>query len=346
MSPQLLFGFLFLSLSISMVLIVPFIGLLYKINFKRARQKTLDAFGNRTPIFDKFHADKAGTPVGGGMLVIAVVSVLLLVAMMILDWLELPITYNYQSSNSEVGVLIFTFLSFGLIGLYDDIKKFFGFEKTGFFGLRMRTKFLIQLVVALVIAWWLYSGLAISILNVPFLGTIDLGWLYVPFATLVIVSFANAVNITDGLDGLAGGVTLICLLGLWIISYSILDVPLSIFICLFIGSLISFVYFNVFPARIFLGDVGALSFGAVLAVIGLLLGKPLALVIIGGIFVIEVSSSLIQLVSKKFWHRKALPVAPIHLYLQKIGWQEPKIVQRFWLVQVILALFAVWVTLL
>ena len=346
MPSVLLFGFLFLSLCISMVLIVPFIHLLYQINFKRAKQKTVDAFGKRTPIFDKFHAHKAGTPVGGGILVLTVVSILFMLAMTLLDFFEIPITYNYQSQNAEVWVLLFTFWSFGLLGLYDDIKKFFGFEKSGFFGLRMKEKLLIQIMLALLIACTLYFSLSISILNVPFFGTFDLGWFYIPFAAFVIVSFANAVNITDGLDGLAGGSMLFCVIGLWLISATILDMPLSIFLVLFIGSLISFVYFNVYPARIFLGDVGALSFGAILAVVGLLIGKPIALVIIGGIFVLEITSSLLQLLSKKFRGRKLLPVAPIHLWLQKIGWPEAKIVQRFWLLQIVLTLFGIWITLL
>lgn len=346
MQAVLPFGFLFLSLSLSIVLSVPFINFLYRINFKRAKQKTIDAFGRPTPIFDRFHGHKAGTPVGGGILVIFLVSLLYVLAFPLLNLLEIELTYNHQNQAAEIYVILFTFLSFGVLGLYDDIKKFFGFKKTGFFGLRMPQKLTIQIILALIIACTLFFSLEISILNIPFLGTFNLGWLYIPFATLVIVAFANAVNITDGLDGLAGGSLLLSLLGLWIISFSILDGPLAIFIALFIGSLISFVYFNVFPARIFLGDVGALSFGATFAVIGLLLGKPIALIIIGFIFVLEISSSFLQLLSKKILKKKLLPVAPFHLYLQKKGWEEPKIVQRFWLMQIIFSLFGIWITLL
>lgn len=339
-------GLLFLAFCLSSVAIIPFINLLYKLNFKRAQQKTIDAFGKPTPIFDHFHAHKAGTPVGGGILVIVVVSILFVIILPLLEFFEFPVTFNYKNASSEVYVLLFTFLSFGLLGLYDDVKKFFGFKKTGFFGLRMPQKLCIQIILALIISGILYFSLGISILNIPFIGTLQLGWWYIPFATFVIVAFANAVNITDGLDGLAGGTLLFSLLGLWIISMSILDVPLSIFIGLFVGSLIAFIYFNIFPARIFLGDVGALSFGATFAVIGLLLGKPIALIIIGLIFVLEITSSFLQLLSKKFRHRKLFPVAPIHLCLQKIGWEEPKIVQRFWLIQIVFTLFGIWITLL
>ena len=340
-------GLLFLSFCLSAIAIIPFIDLLYKINFKRAKQKTIDAFGKPTPIFDHFNAKKAGTPVGGGILVIAIVSILFMIILPLLEFFEVPITFNHLNNpGTEISVLLFTFVSFGVLGLYDDIKKFFGFKKSGFFGLRMPQKLLIQIILGLIISFTLYFSLGISILNVPFIGTFELGWFYVPFATFVIVAFANAVNITDGLDGLASGTLLFSMIGLWIISMSILDVPLSIFIGLFIGSLIAFLYFNIFPARLFLGDVGALSFGATFAVIGLLLGKPMALVIIGAIFVLEIGSSFLQLLSKKIRHKKLFPVSPIHLYLQKIGWEEPKIVQRFWLIQIMFTLFGIWVTLL
>jgi phospho-N-acetylmuramoyl-pentapeptide-transferase len=114
------------------------------------------------------------------------------------------------------------------------------------------------------------------------------------------------------------------------------------FLALWIGSLVSFLYFNVFPARMFMGDVGALAFGATLAVVGLLLGKVIALGVIGFIFVFEITSSLLQLLSKRFRHKKLFSVSPFHLYLQRLGWEEPKIVQRAWLVQILLTLFGVW----
>ncbi len=340
-------GLLFLSFCLSAIAIIPFIDLLYRLNFKRAKQKTIDAFGKPTPIFDRFHAHKAGTPVGGGMLIIGIVSLLFIIILPLLNFFEIPITYNHlKNPDVEVNLLLFTFISFGLLGLYDDIKKFFGFKKSGFFGLKMRAKLLIQILLALIIACSLYFSLGISFIHIPLIGTLQMGWWYIPFAAFVIVAFTNAVNITDGLDGLASGSLLFSMIGLWIVSFSILDVPLSIFIGLFIGSLMAFIYFNVFPARLFLGDVGALSFGATFAVIGLLLGKPLALIIIGFIFVLEIASSLIQLVSKKLTGRKVFPAAPIHLWLQKLGWEEPKIVQRFWLIQIMFTLFGVWITFL
>jgi phospho-N-acetylmuramoyl-pentapeptide-transferase len=343
----LLLGLLIVSFLTTSIAIIPFINMLYSLKFQRAKQVTRDAFGKLTPIFDKYHQGKAGVPVGGGLLVVIVVSVLFAFVLPLIKLFGKDITSVYDSVDAEINILFFTFLSFAILGLYDDIKKFFHFEKEAFFGLRMKYKLILQIILGAIIASMMYLWLGISFVHVPFFaGVVELGWLYVPFATFVIVAFANAVNITDGLDGLAGGSLMISLFGLWFLSASFLDIPLSIFIALWLGSLISFLYFNVFPARMFMGDVGALSFGAALAVVGLLTGKVAALLVIGFIFVIEVLSSLLQLLSKKYRGKKLFPAAPLHLSLQKYGWEEPKIVQRAWLVQIMLTLFGVWLALI
>jgi len=204
----------------------------------------------------------------------------------------------------------------------------------------------LEILLAAIASFWLISDLKIDIFNLPFVGVIRLGYWYVPFATLTIISFANAFNITDGLDGLASGVLMIGLTAFWFISASILDTPLSIFIAIWLGSLIAFLYFNIYPARIFLGDVGALSFGATLAVVGLILGKAPVLVVIGGVFVVEVASSFIQLMSKKFLGKKTFAVSPFHLWLQLKGWPEPKIVMRMWVIAIVFAIFGLWLALL
>ena len=338
-----LLGLVLLSFFVISVLLVPFINILYRIKFQRQNQKTRDIFEERTPIFDKLHAHKIGTPLGGGALIIFVVSVLYLLVINIGPILGIERTAVYPYKK-EVQVLLFTFLSFGFLGLYDDLIKTFGIKRTKFWGLRFRYKFLIQWILALIVAWILYKNLGINLVNVRFFDVFNLGIFYIPFAAFVIVSFANAVNISDGLDGLAPGLLLISLVAFLIMSRSILDTTLSNFIGLLIGALIAFLYFNIWPARIWLGDVGALSFGATLAVCGLLLGKPIALAVIGGVFVIEVISSLLQLLSKKLRGKKLFEVAPIHLWLQNKGWEEPKIVFRFWLAQMIFATFGLWLS--
>ena len=337
----LLLGLLIFSFVITSISLVPFINLLYKLRFTRQDQTTKDAFGKKTPIFDKFHAHKQGTPVGGGFLLISVISILFFLLFPLAKYLGVFVTHVYPIKE-ELHIIFFTFISFGLLGLYDDIMKFFHFNKTGFFGLRMRHKFIIQWVLALIIASLLCFNLGIKIFYIPFFGTFDIGWLFIPIAATVIVAFTNAVNITDGLDGLASGVMMIALFAFWFLSASILDTPLSFFLALWLGGLIAFLYFNVYPARIWLGDVGALSFGATFAVVGLLLGKVMALIVIGGIFIAEMLSSLAQLLSKKFRKKKIFAAAPLHLLLQHKGWEEPKIVTRAILASIMLAIFGVW----
>ena len=341
----LLLSLLILSFIATAVLIVPFINLLYRLKFQRLHQVTRDALGKLTPIFNKFHRFKAGTPIGGGLLVIFVVLGLFGITFPLIRFFGVFITEVYSLSE-ELNIIFFTFCSFGLLGLYDDIMKFFNVKQTGFFGLRLRHKLIIQIALATVIASLLYFNLKIDIFYIPFLGVLHLNWLYITFAAGIIVFFTNAVNITDGLDGLATGLLMIALFAFWFLSASILDTPLSIFLALWLGSLIAFLYFNIFPARIFLGDVGALSFGATLAVVGLLVGKVAALFIIGGVFVAEFLSSLIQLASKKFRHKRVFPAAPAHLWLQNAGWEEPKIVMRAWLAGIMLAIFGAWLALI
>jgi len=340
----ILLGVVLFSWLVSSVLFIPFIQILYKLKLQRLHQITRDAFNKRTPIFDRFHRNKAGTPVGGGILIIAITTILFPMTLILLNYFWVPITSVYPMV-AEVKILLFTFLSFGLLGYLDDAKKTFAMEKK-VFGLRLRYKLILEILLALIISAWLYWDLKISIFYIPLLGTMHMGWWFIPFSTFIIISFANAFNITDGLDGLASGILMVALCAFWIVSASILDTPLSIFIAIWLGSLLAFLYYNIFPARIFLGDTGALSFGATLAVVGLILGKAPALFIIGFVYVVEVGSSLLQLVSKKLFGRKLFPAAPFHLYLQSIGWPEPKIVMRFWVISIVLSLFGLWLAFL
>lgn len=335
-------GFLIISFLVSAATIVPFINLLYHLKLQRQKQSTKDAFNLPTPIFDTFNRQKVGTPIGGGLLIIINTIILFLISFPILLYFWLPITSIYSSIGAELKVLLFSFSSFGLLGLYDDLKKIFFGKREKFFGLGLKSKLVFEIIFSLFIAYWLYSEGKIQIINIPFLGVFDLGPFFILFAAFVILAFANAFNITDGLDGLASGVLLISLLAFWVISNSILDTPLTLFIAIWLGSLIAFLYFNIYPARIFLGDVGSLSFGATFAVIGLLLGKTFSLLIIGGVFVAEIFSSFIQLLSKKYRGKKIMRVAPLHLWLQSRGWHESTVVFRMWLASIMLSIIGLW----
>jgi len=329
-----LLGFALLSAFITAILIIPFIDFLYKIKLRRQDQKTVDIFNKPTPLFDKFNCWKKGTPFGGGLLIILVVSIL---ALWSYGMFDIPI------NPWELFVILFTFISFGILGLYDDLKKLTNGNKFAFFGLRFRHKFLIQWILAFIIAFVLYSKLGYSFVFITGFGLVSIGFLFIPFAAFVIVSFANAFNIADGLDGLASGLLLICLGAFLAIASLQVGGTLGIFIAILMGSVASFLYFNIYKARIWLGDVGSMSLGASLAVIGLLTGKTLALAFIGGVFVLEIGSSLIQILGKKFLGRKLLPVAPLHLYFLHRGWDEPKVVMRAWLLGFFFAILGLYI---
>lgn len=336
-------GFIIFSFLITSILVVPFINLLY--HFRLTRRLEAPKKG-KIPLFDKLHDIKAGTPVGGGILIIFVVSLLFAILFPLASYLGIFIQTAFEL-RMELFVMFFTFISFGLLGLSDDLIKIFGTPKQGqigmWVGISRRNKFIIQLVLALFVGYLIHKELGIHILYIPILGKVlDLGALYVPFAAFVIISFSNAINITDGLDGLAPGLLLICLLAFGLIAGSALDTPLSLFIALWVGALIAFLYFNVWPARVFMGDTGALSFGAMLALSGLLTGNIIALVIIGGVFVIEIVSSAIQILGWKILKKPIFPLAPLHHGLLAIGWEEPKIVMRAWLAGLMLAIFGLW----
>ena len=330
------FGFAILSLFITVVLLVPFIDFLYRIKLQKQHDRHRDVFNQSIRLLDRLSAWKVGTPFGGGLLIILVVTLLSLWAYGLL---------GIDVKFWELFVLLFTFIGFGALGFYDDLRKIFN-THSGVFGLKLVHKFAIQWVLALIIGAVMYFQLGYSFVYVHWFGEITLGIIYIFFAAFVIVSFANAVNLSDGLDGLATGLLIICLVAFLAVAGAILDPFLSLFIAILLGSALAFLYFNIYKARLWLGDVGALSLGAVLAVIGLLTGRPIAIALIGGVFVLEVGSTLLQILSRHFFNRRIFPATPIHVYFVKRGWEEPKIVMRAWLLGVVFALLGLYIAFL
>jgi len=329
------FGFSILSLVITGILLIPFIDFLYKIKLQK-NQHHKDVFNQKIRLFDKLSTWKIGTPFGGGLLIIFVVTILTLWAYGL---------FNIDVKFWELFVLLFAFLGFGALGFYDDLRKIFNTTK-GVFGLKFVHKFVLQWALALIIGFIMYFQLGYSFVYVHWFGQITLGVFYTVFAAFVIVSFTNAVNISDGLDGLSTGLLIICLVAFLAMSGSTLDSFLSMFIAILVGSATAFLYFNIYKARLWLGDVGALSLGAVLAVIGLLTGKPISVALIGGVFVIEAGSSLLQMFSRKFFDKRIFPATPLHVYLIKKGWEEPKVVMRAWLLGVVFAILGLYIAFL
>ncbi len=293
------------------------------------------------------HALKAGTPTGLGILLVIVVAILfgLLFPISLLPKSTSALVSGYPVGR-ELAIIFVTFLGFGLIGLYDDVIKIFGFARSELFGLRRWHKFGLQWGVALASATMLYWGLGIHLIHVPILGTLQIGILYLPLAALLIVTFANAFDITSGLDALGEGLLMICLVAFWVIASAQLDQVLQLFIAVWIGSLMAGIYFTIHPARAFLGNASGMAFGATLAVVGLLSGKFVPLLVLGGAFLADGGSSLVQILAKHILKRRIFPIAPLHHWLELRGWEEPKIVARAWLLGLILGLFGLWLAVL
>ncbi len=322
-------GILLFSFVITAILIIPFIDFLFRLQLVHRSKFSKDE-----------SVEKLGTPIGGGVLLVVIICALFSFLYPILSRLGLYITSLYPIKE-ELNVIFFTFISFALVGLYDDIAKIFSFKPAKFLGLNVGIKTAVQVILSFIVSQLLYSNLAISIINIPFFGVLDLGWWFVPFSALIILFFTRGFDVADGLDGLASGVLLICLLAFWSISFSYLDTAISVFIALWIGSLIAFLYFNVYPARIWLGNSGSLAFGSTLAVVGLLLGKTGALLVVGGFFIISAVVQGLQLISIRVFNRKLLPTSPIHYLLLK-KWPEPKVVMRLWIISAIFAVLGLW----
>lgn len=329
-----LLGLVLLSFAVTSIFMVPFIDLIFYLKHK-FRGNLLESKKSDTPIHDKLMKSDISTPSGGGILLIAILIIL---------------SFGYglfsPGDKTDLKILLFTLASFGSLGLVDDVRLLITRRTGKFLGLGRKKILVIQLVLASIIAAMLYFTGGLNNIYISGFGNFVINSWYIPIAAFVIVSFANAYNISDGLDGLSAGLLLICLFAFLALTSRSLDLTLASFVGIWIGTLFSFLYFNIWPARIFLGDAGSFAFGAALAVVGLLTGRILALAIIGGMFVIIAFSSLIQILSKKFLHKKILPISPIHMYFKYIGWEEPKIVTRFWLAQGLFAIFGLWIALL
>jgi phospho-N-acetylmuramoyl-pentapeptide-transferase len=205
-------------------------------------------------------------------------------------------------------------------------------------GLRVRHRLLTYTAIALVAAWWFYSKLQWDQIHIPLDGNIHLGWLYIPFFAFVIVATQHSVNITDGLDGLAGG-TLLSAFGAYaVIAFGQGKIDLAAFCVAIIGALLAFIWHNITPAAFFMGDTGAMALGTALGIVAMLTNQPLLLPLIGAAFVVESLSVLLQVASKKLrGGKKIFQSSPLHHHLEVIGWGEPKIVMRFWVMSFVCA---------
>lgn len=314
---------LMLGFVLSIITGVILIPLLRKLHFGQSVSLTL---GER-------HLKKNGTPTIGGLIFIipTIVSLLLL-------WLRGSI-----EMTSNLTIVLFVFISYALLGLADDLLKIV-FKNNK--GLSIMFKLLMQTIIALVFFYiFIRNGgapeIRISAINLY----IYMGWTYGLFILFLLVGSSNAVNITDGLDGLAGGLSAIAFLayGLiawnttWLVGYQ----EIAIFCFVLIGSLLGFLVFNTHPAKVFMGDTGSLALGGSLAAIAILTRHELSLAVVGGVFVIETLSSLIQIIAIRKFHKKIFKMAPLHHHFEKLGWEENDIVKMFWIIGLILAMLMI-----
>lgn len=219
----------------------------------------------------------------------------------------------------------------GLVGLLDDVMNIRSFG--GVAGLRAKTKSLLIFLVSLIGGLWFYDKLGVDSISVPLIDSpVFIGWLVIPLFIFVLIATANAVNISDGLDGLAGGLSAVAFLTYAIIALLQGQGGVALFCMTMVGALLSYTWFNIYPARFFMGDSGSFALGTALAVVAMLTDTVLLLPIIGGVFVVEAGSSLIQILSKKLRNgKKVFKIAPIHHHFEAIGWPETKVTMRFWL---------------
>lgn len=301
-----------------------------------------------TPIFSSLHAEKAGTPTMGGVLVWITTLVFCLIFFYLAKFFPDTIfeKLNFLSKKETLlplGALVAT----ALVGLFDDWLDVRGKGVLGGGGLKVRHRLLIYTVIALVGAWWFYFKLDWTVLHVPFLGNFEIGWWYIPFFIFVIIATAHSVNLTDGLDGLAGGTLLMAYGSFGVIAFALNRYDLATFCGVIMGALLAFLWYNINPARFIMGDTGAMSLGVTLGVIAMLTNYALLLPVIGFLFVVESSSVLLQMASKKLRNGKKIFLSsPIHHHFQAIGWSEPKIVMRFWVISGVTAVMGLTLFLL
>lgn len=302
---------------LAMVLTPIFTLFAYRYKFWK-KQRSTSTTGEVLEVFTKLHADKfkRNIPTMAGVIGVIAITV---------------VTLGFNLNRAETWLPLAALVGGGAVGLLDDIINIRGQGK-GVAGLRSSLKFAMITLLALALGWFFYVKLGYSSVHIPFAGDLALGWLIVPLFVLAVVATSNAVNISDGLDGLAGGLLTISYGIFGVIALMQGQLLLSGFCFTVLGALLSYLWFNIYPARFFMGDVGSFAFGTSLGVVAMLTNTLFLLPIIGIIFVVEAGSSLIQIISKRLFHKKVFLSAPIHHHLEATGWPETKVTMRFWVI--------------
>ena len=284
--------------------------------WKKPRTKTVT--GEKATVYQKLHASKhvRNIPTMAGIVFILATAL---------------VTIAGNLTREETWLPLAAMAGAGAIGLVDDILNVKNYGN-GIAGMRATVKSALLIAVAAIGGWWFFAKLGVDSINIPFFEPLYIGWLIIPLFILVVYSTANAVNITDGLDGLAGGLAATAFGAYAIIAFFEQKYGLAGFCMTVTGALLSYTWFNIHPARFFMGDVGSFALGTALGVVAMLTDTVLLLLVIGFVFVIEAGSSLVQILSKRFLGRKLFAIAPIHHHFEAIGWPETKVTMRFWII--------------
>ncbi len=315
---------------IAMLLTPIYTFLAYRYRFWK-KQRTTSTTGEALKIFTKLHAKKfkRNIPTMAGMVFVLAIVI---------------VTFIFNLDRRETWLPLAALAGGAIVGLIDDIINLRG-KGRGVAGLRSQIKFLMITSIGLFLGWYFFEKLGVSAVHVPFVGDWELGWFIIPLFAFVVVATGNAVNISDGLDGLAGGLAAASFTGFGVIALLQGNAMLAAFCFTVVGALLSYLWFNIYPARFFMGDVGSFALGTSLGVIAMLTNSLFILPIIGLLFVVEAGSSLIQITSKKFFGRKVFISAPIHHHLEATGWPETKITMRFWVIAAVTAFIGVVIAL-
>lgn len=291
------------------------------------RQRTTSTTGEALEIFTKLHAHKFNRSIPTMAGIIGVASIVV-------------VTVAFNLDRAQTWLPLAALIGGAVVGIIDDIINIRG-KQLGVAGLRSSIKFLMISVIALILGWYFWSKLGISDIGIPFYGDIELGWLIVPLFAFGVVATGNAVNISDGLDGLAGGLLAQSFTTFGIIALFQGNIGIAGFCFTVVGALLSYLWFNIPPMRFLMGDVGSFAYGTALGVVAMLTNTLFLLPVIGVLFVAEAGSSLLQIASKRFLGRKIFLSAPIHHHLEALGWPETKVTMRFWVIAAISGFFGI-----
>ncbi len=321
----------FIGFALSMLLTPLYTNLAYRYKWwKQVRDTAIT--GEKAPIFHRLHAakHKRNIPTMGGLVIVAAIAITTL-------------TLNLSRNQTYLPLAIL--VAAGAVGLLDDYINIRG-NGMGVAGLRSRIKFLLILMVAVLGGLYFYYKLGYHLIHIPAVGDFSIGWLYIPLFIGVVVSTANAVNITDGLDGLSGGLLSTAFGAYGVIAYFQGSFGIAGFCATIVGVMLTYTWFNIFPARFFMGDSGSFALGTTLGVVAVLTNAVVVLPIIAGVFVLEAGSSALQIISKKLFKRKIFLSAPIHHHFEAIGWPETKVTMRLWVVGQVLGVLGLTLGLL